>query len=158
RLARVGVPPRAAARACERGGGDHPRDIGPTAVPQQEVCAFAAAVDRVDTVVLRALANSLIIDHGVVAAWQEVFVPALRDLGARSREATCGVDAARLVGESLSDAFRAVPPPPPCAALAAVLACAPGDPHTLPSTRRRARWPSGTAASTTWARPSRWGT
>ncbi|MFI9007879.1 MerR family transcriptional regulator [Actinosynnema sp. NPDC053489] len=134
-LTAQGVAPAEAARQAREPGAVHPRPVGAELTADAARTArrgFLAAADRLDEPRIRRLAIDLITRHGVVAAWQSVLFPFLVELGERVSRRGAGVEVEHLASAGLLHALRAVPYPDGTGVLAALLACAPEEQHTLP--------------------------
>ncbi|GGW41149.1 transcriptional regulator [Streptomyces lucensis JCM 4490] len=150
RLTASGVPPAEAARAAKerpyletRRPADAP---GPEAGPppsgdaRQEGRGLARAAVRLDAGAVGERLDAAVTSYGVVAAWQEVMVPTLHAVG--RRWASSGdryVEVEHLLSWQVSTTLRrhtrqrpAAPPAAPEGAGPVVLACVPGEQHTLP--------------------------
>ncbi|MGW6929290.1 MerR family transcriptional regulator [Lentzea sp. NPDC054927] len=92
---------------------------------------FLTAAKRLDESLMLELAAGLITDHGVVSAWESVFVPCLVELGHLVAESGRGVDVEHVASASLQSALRGVPRPSKPGVLSALLSCAPDEQHTL---------------------------
>ena len=92
---------------------------------------FLSAAKRLDETLMFELAAGLITDHGVVEAWESVFVPCLVDLGHLVSESGRGVDVEHVASASLLGALRQVPRPAKAGVLTALLSCAPEEQHAL---------------------------
>ncbi|MGX2998356.1 MerR family transcriptional regulator [Streptomyces sp. JNUCC 64] len=146
RLTASGVPPAEAARAAlatvlpdgpqrspEAGDpGAPPVASGP---PGHRGLARAAA--RLDAPAVDARLSAALADHGLVTAWEEVMVPALRAVGRAwesSGERYVAVE--HLLSWHIATALRRVPAAPPPGTrrgtAPVLLACTPGELHTLP--------------------------
>ncbi|MEV5319970.1 MerR family transcriptional regulator [Streptomyces sp. NPDC052687] len=150
RLTSAGVPPAEAARAAR-----HARTTGapPLAPPEpsrsraagslplgdvrQECRGLARAAVRLDAPAVEDQLAAAVDEHGLTVAWQEVMVPTLHAVG--RKWATSGdryVEVEHLLSWHVSTTLRRHTPPPSAqgAGLAGpvLLACAPGEQHTLP--------------------------
>ncbi|KPI07502.1 cobalamin metabolism transcriptional regulator, MerR family [Actinobacteria bacterium OK074] len=158
RLTAAGVPPAEAARtAREDRGGSGARTAGspPPATPalpsraagalplgdvRRECRGLARAAVRLDAPVVAEHLDEAVERYGLVVAWEEVMVPVLHAVG--RRWASSGdryVEVEHLlswhISTTLRRASRAAVRAPGTGAAAAgpvVLACAPGEEHTLP--------------------------
>ncbi|MEU5591886.1 MerR family transcriptional regulator [Streptomyces sp. NPDC020298] len=159
RLTSAGVPPAEAARAAgratsaaDRTAAAPPPDRGPApaagrsraagALPlgevRQECRGLARAAVRLDAAAVEALLASAVAEHGLIAAWQEVMVPTLHAVG--RKWASSGdryVEVEHLLSWHVSTTLRRhTQPPVPAggtpAAGPVLLACVPGEEHTLP--------------------------
>ncbi|MFD7470968.1 MerR family transcriptional regulator [Streptomyces sp. NPDC059837] len=157
RLTSAGVPPAEAARTVREGegriqpgperagGGDQPgghRSQAAGALPlgdvRQECRGLARAAVRLDAPAVGDQLASLVARHGVVLAWDEVMVPTLHAVG-RKWESSGDryVEVEHLLSWHISRALhRATEPVGPAGAPAAeagpvVLACVPGEQHSL---------------------------
>ncbi|MFF4394859.1 MerR family transcriptional regulator [Streptomyces sp. NPDC001480] len=159
RLTSAGVPPAEAARAAKetpsaagRTAGAPPPDRGPApaagrsraagALPlgevRQECRGLARAAVRLDAAAVEARLASAVAEHGLTVAWQEVMVPTLHAVG--RKWASSGdryVEVEHLLSWHVSTTLRRhTPPPVPAgdtpAAGPVLLACVPGEEHTLP--------------------------
>jgi MerR family transcriptional regulator, light-induced transcriptional regulator len=93
---------------------------------------FLAAANRLDEPTMSDVASKLLADHGVVAAWEEVFVPALVDLGHQVVGSGQGVEIEHLASGSVLHALRGIPRTSSPGVLSALLSCAPDEQHWLP--------------------------
>lgn len=92
---------------------------------------FLAAARRLDEPLMLDLAAKLLSDHGVVTAWESVFVPCLVELGEFVAERGEGVEVEHLASGSILHALREIPRAPGPGVLAALLTCAPDEQHAL---------------------------
>ncbi|MGX1885679.1 MerR family transcriptional regulator [Streptomyces sp. NPDC055287] len=111
------------------GGGLHLRDA------RAECRGLARAALRLDSLAVDRLLEALITEHGLVTAWAEIIVPTLRAVGRKWQ--TSGekyVEVEHLLSWHVSSALhrRQHVPAEVSAADLAVLACVPGETHTLP--------------------------
>ncbi|MDG4857988.1 MerR family transcriptional regulator [Streptomyces sp. T-3] len=151
RLTATGVPPAEAARAARSGSASASgAEAGQerSAVPasrrsegglplsdvRQECRGLGRAAVRLDAPVVDALLAAFVARHGLVAAWEEVMAPALRAVG--RKWALAGdryVEVEHLLSWHVSTALRCgpdtLPTPLDCPPL--VLACVPGEQHSL---------------------------
>ncbi|MET7685824.1 cobalamin B12-binding domain-containing protein [Streptomyces sp. NPDC005423] len=152
RLTAAGVPPAEAARAArESAGADQP---GPAETPapvtgraacrlplgdvRQECRGLARAAVRLDADALEEQLANAVERHGLEVAWEEVMVPTLHAVG--RKWASSGdryVEVEHLLSWHVSTALRRdTPPVVPGAELSGagpvLLACVPGEEHTLP--------------------------
>ncbi|MFE6175502.1 MerR family transcriptional regulator [Streptomyces sp. NPDC056464] len=159
RLTSAGVPPAEAARTARRGtagatpdavvpsgtkaaptGGSRTRAGGtlPLGDVRQECRGLARAAVRLDAPAVEQQLASAVEDHGLVVAWQEVMVPTLHAVG--RKWASSGdryVEVEHLLSWHVSGALRrhtrplaapvTAPAPGPT-----LLACVPGEQHSLP--------------------------
>ncbi|MFC6092532.1 MerR family transcriptional regulator [Saccharothrix lopnurensis] len=93
---------------------------------------FLSAANRLDEPLMRDLAAKLVAEHGVVDAWQHVFMPILVELGGRAVALGRGVEVEHVTSAAILHVLRGVPLPAEEGRLAALLACAPDEQHTLP--------------------------
>ncbi|MFT7841833.1 MerR family transcriptional regulator [Saccharothrix sp. BKS2] len=93
---------------------------------------FLSAANRLDEPLMRDLAAKLVAEHGVVGAWQHVFMPTLVELGGRAAALGRGVEVEHVTSAAILHVLRGVPLPAEDGRLAALLACAPDEQHTLP--------------------------
>jgi DNA-binding transcriptional MerR regulator len=119
----------AAAAAIARGE-PAPESPVPAVEPQSpqtsSVRGFLRAAARLDAPLMRKLAWQLIAEHGVAAAWEQVFTPVLVELGSGS-----GIEIEHMASASVQHALRQIPIPEEAGRLPALLACAPDEQHTL---------------------------
>ncbi|MEE1938454.1 MerR family transcriptional regulator [Streptomyces sp. TRM 70361] len=133
-----------------RTGGGNTLPVGSGAGP--ECRGLARAAVRLDAPALDRLLDRAIAEHGVVGAWEEVITPALRAAGrkwAASNDTTADTsdgaageryaEVEHLLSWHVSSALRRVtarprpgPEPSPAPGPPLLLACAPGETHTLP--------------------------
>jgi DNA-binding transcriptional MerR regulator len=92
---------------------------------------FLAAAKRLDEPLMVDLAAKLFTDHGVVAAWESVFVPCLVELGDLVAHRGQGVEIEHLASGSVLQALRAIPRAVGPGVLTALLSCAPDEQHVL---------------------------
>ncbi|MFF4170747.1 MerR family transcriptional regulator [Streptomyces sp. NPDC001744] len=108
----------------------------PLGAVRRECRGLARAAVRLDGPALDALLRDAVADHGLVTAWEEVMAPTLRAVG-RKWESSGDryVEVEHLLSWHVSTALRRVAPagPGPVASVPPVLlACVPGEQHTLP--------------------------
>ncbi|MEU9991129.1 MerR family transcriptional regulator [Streptomyces sp. NPDC048045] len=158
RLTSAGVPPAEAARAAKEGAGVpegtpavRPDGREPAAaVPsraagtlplgdvRQECRGLARAAVRLDSAALHEQLEAAVAEHGLAVAWHEVMVPTLHAVG--RKWASSGdryVEVEHLLSWHVSTTLRRCTRPPAAADDATgvgpvVLACVPGEQHTLP--------------------------
>lgn len=92
---------------------------------------FLAAAKRLDEPLMLDLTAKLITAHGVVAAWESVFVPCLVELGEMVAARRRGVEIEHLASGSVSQALRELPRASGPGVLTALLSCAPDEQHVL---------------------------
>ncbi|GAA1914199.1 MerR family transcriptional regulator [Streptomyces durmitorensis] len=161
RLTTAGVPPAEAAHQALKlldPEGASRRAPEPAAVPRQRGPARAAPVPSPDTFVRRRrglsraavrldaptmqdLLTDAVESHSLVTAWQEVMVPTLHAVGRRWEEAgdryvevehLLSWHVSRTLHRSATAPVAPVPPSSPAASAPLVLACVPGEQHSLP--------------------------
>ncbi|WP_420075842.1 MerR family transcriptional regulator [Streptomyces sp. JL3001] len=156
RLTSAGVPPAEAARTASRGaddagalpddteaaptGGARSRASGtlPLGDVRQECRGLARAAVRLDAPAVEQQLASAVDDHGIVVAWQEVMVPTLHAVG--RKWASSGdryVEVEHLLSWHVSSTLRRCTRPlgtpgPAHAPGPVLLACVPGEQHSLP--------------------------
>ncbi|GHF54484.1 MerR family transcriptional regulator [Streptomyces griseosporeus] len=149
RLTSQGIPPAEAARAARAGADGAPAPERPAtsgsraagALPlgdvRQECRGLARAAVRLDAPAVEDLLAAAVEEHGLVVAWQEVMVPTLHAVG--RKWASSGdryVEVEHLLSWHVSTALRrCTRPAVPYGGLApgpVLLACVPGEQHTLP--------------------------
>ncbi|MEU0133048.1 MerR family transcriptional regulator [Streptomyces sp. NPDC006296] len=123
------LPPAAARGRSRAGSGLRLGDA------RQECKGMARAALRLDAVALDELLGAAIGEHGLVDAWTELIMPTLQAVGRKWE--TSGeqhVEVEHFLSWHVSGALRRHAPPVPADAGAAttLLACAPGENHTLP--------------------------
>ncbi|MFI8193290.1 MerR family transcriptional regulator [Streptomyces sp. NPDC085946] len=129
-LPRGAGPSRPPARARDRGGsGLRLGDV------RQECKGIARAALRLDAAALDELLLAAIAEYGLVTAWTEVIMPTLQAVGRKWE--TSGekyVEVEHFLSWHVSGALRRSTPPVAADRphAAAVLACVPGETHTLP--------------------------
>ncbi|MEW1775287.1 cobalamin B12-binding domain-containing protein [Streptomyces sp. NPDC086777] len=156
RLAATGIPPADAARAARTVAAGRPpaaeaaaaatpppagRSRAAGALPlgdvRQECRGLARAAVRLDAPALEKQLTAAVERYGVVVAWQEVMVPTLHAVGRRwasSEDQYVEVEhllawhVSTVLRRSAPPAVPVVPPAPGCV----LLACVPGEQHTLP--------------------------
>ncbi|NEB14962.1 MerR family transcriptional regulator [Streptomyces coelicoflavus] len=102
---------------------------------RQECRGIARAALRLDAAVLDELLLAAITEHGLVAAWTEVIVPTLQAVGRKwERSGEKYVEVEHFLSWHVSGALRRVAPRTVADRPGAttVLACVPGENHTLP--------------------------
>ncbi|MFJ3159993.1 MerR family transcriptional regulator [Streptomyces kanasensis] len=155
RLARAGTPPPKTAPLPGPGPrAARPRDRAGTGLrlggARRECRGLARAALRLDAVALDGLLSAVIADHGLVTAWTEVIMPTLQAVGRKwESSGEKYVEVEHFLSWHVSGALRrcvpAAPPvspgpPAPGAPPASgdrpgatvLLACVPGENHTLP--------------------------
>ena len=147
RLTSSGVPAAEAAQVAKGAAGSHaePRPVrnrksqAPGALPlgdvRQECRGLARAAVRLDAPAVERQLADAVGQYGTVVAWQEVMVPTLHAMG--RKWASSGdryVEVEHLLSWHVSTALRRRAPLPGAQADVSpvVLACAPGEQHTLP--------------------------
>ncbi|KOV83883.1 hypothetical protein ADL03_19260 [Nocardia sp. NRRL S-836] len=129
-----GVAPAAAAELAQRSAA--PLLPRPHAVLGDDVAeaarrGFITAAKRLDLPLMLDVAAKLLTDHGVVAAWDQVFAPCLVELGHLVAQRGRGVEVEHLATSSLLHTLRGVPLSHSPGVLAALLSCAPEEQHGL---------------------------
>lgn len=147
RLTAQGVPPAEAARAARDGvpaaagpAAEGRSPGGPNALPLGEVrpeCrGLARAAVRLDAPAVEELLDAALAEHGLVTAWEEVIAPTLHAVG--RKWASAGeryVEVEHLLSWYVSSALRRVRPAPAPGqprTPPVLLACVPGEQHSLP--------------------------
>ncbi|MFD4669813.1 MerR family transcriptional regulator [Lentzea sp. NPDC058450] len=117
------------------------RPVAPSAGPRAPIDAaealmaqhdFLDAAKRLDEPAMSGLASALLSGHGVVSAWESVFVPAMVALGELVEHTGEGVEIEHLASASVLHALRGIPRVSEPGVLAALLSCAPDEQHWLP--------------------------
>jgi DNA-binding transcriptional MerR regulator len=126
-----GVAPAAAAELARTEPTPRPRAVLGDDTARSARRGFLTAAKRLDEPLMLDLAAKLVADHGVIPAWESVFVPCLAELGAAIAERGRGVEVEHLVSSSLLHALRTVPRSSRPGVLAALLSCAPDEQHGL---------------------------
>ncbi|GGS40056.1 MerR family transcriptional regulator [Streptomyces parvus] len=144
-LTSSGLPPAEAARTVLAGAAGSPetprpahasRASGPLPVgrARQECRGLARAAVRLDAPALDELLTAVLDRYGLPAAWDEVMMPVLHAVGRKwETEGERYIEVEHLLSWHVSGALRGVAAgraPAPGAGLA-LLACAPGETHTL---------------------------
>ncbi|MFF0426594.1 MerR family transcriptional regulator [Streptomyces sp. NPDC004520] len=158
RLTASGVPPAEAARAARRARTSaepavpdatpdapaapaRPRRPGPGGgLPlgdvRQEARGLARAAVRLDGPAVEGLLQEALAEHGLVTAWQEIMVPTLHAVGRKWESSEDRyVEVEHLLSWHISTALRRAAVTGPATASPAapvVLACVPGEQHSLP--------------------------
>lgn len=136
RLARERAAPVAERTPQRAGASDRCARPGlPSGDVRPECRGLARAAFRLDPVALDALLTSVITDHGLVAAWTEVIMPTLQLVG--RKWATTGEkyeEVEHFLSWHVVGALRRSVPPAQAGwpAATTLLACVPGENHTLP--------------------------
>jgi hypothetical protein len=127
------LPPAAAGAPS-----DHSRKAPGSALPlgrdaRTESRGIASAATRLDAASVQQQLHGVVSDYGPVTAWQEVIMPCLQAVGRRWEDAgDRHVEVEHLLSWHVSSALRGVPRAPErSGSAAALLACAPGEQHTL---------------------------
>ncbi|MFF7484485.1 MerR family transcriptional regulator [Streptomyces luteogriseus] len=132
-----------------RGADPSPRPSVPVAAParsragsglrlgdvRQECKGIARAALRLDAAALDELLETAIVEHGLVAAWTEVIMPTLQAVGRKwESSGEKYVEVEHFLSWHVSGALRRGAPPSAADRPGAtvVLACVPGENHTLP--------------------------
>ncbi|MFF8959590.1 MerR family transcriptional regulator [Streptomyces sp. NPDC014894] len=147
-LTSTGLPPAEAARLAGTAAGSPrtlipgpaaPRSGARTALPlgevRQECRGLARAALRLDAGAVDALLAAAVEDHGLIIAWNEIIVPALRAVGRKWQSSgERYVEVEHLLSWHVSGALRrgCAAPRPELPGPPALLACLPGEGHTLP--------------------------
>ncbi|MFF2024705.1 MerR family transcriptional regulator [Streptomyces sp. NPDC058171] len=160
RLTASGVPPAEAARAASAAPDpvpdpraarpDHPTGARPGVRPPRpgnhgalplgrvraECRGLARAAVRLDSTAVDAVLRSALAEHGLVTAWNEVMMPALRAVGRKwESSGERYVEVEHLLSWHISSALRRAPAAPPGSERPGppvIVACTPGELHTLP--------------------------
>ncbi|MFB6807194.1 MerR family transcriptional regulator [Streptomyces sp. NPDC056387] len=146
RLTADGVPPAEAARAAlggaspsRRAGAEAPQTPGgPSALPlgavRPECRGLSRAAVRLDAPTVADLLEEALAEHGLVTAWEQVIAPTLHAVG--RKWASAGeryVEVEHLLSWQVSAAFHRIRPvPEPPRTPPVLLACVPGEQHSLP--------------------------
>jgi methanogenic corrinoid protein MtbC1 len=102
---------------------------------RQECKGVARAALRLDSAALEEMLAAAIEEHGLVMAWTEVIVPTLQAVGRKwESSGERYVEVEHFLSWHVSGALRRCSPPPAADRPGAVtvLACVPGESHTLP--------------------------
>jgi hypothetical protein len=116
-------------------GGVARPDVSLASSPSIAIAAILRATQSLDAIEVGRAYSGAITDWGVVGAWTNVFVPALREIGDRWAAGTLGVDAEHLASERLLTELRDVVrnrTPQRVAEPPIVLASAEDEMHSLP--------------------------
>ncbi|WP_434598769.1 MerR family transcriptional regulator [Streptomyces sp. A5-4] len=152
RAALAGADAAEPARSAERAapvrpdpppGADRPPRRGPgsrTGLPlgdvRQECRGLARAAVRLDADSIDDLLAAAIAEHGLVTAWDSVIMPALRAVGRKwESSGERYIEVEHLMSWHISTALRRLAVAPagrPARVAPALLACVPGETHTLP--------------------------
>lgn len=153
RLTSAGVPPAEAARTAKDEAAPTPRPVPaaedtagrsraagtpPLGDVRQECRGLARAAVRLDAAAVEEQLSSAVAEHGLTVAWQDVMVPALHAVG--RKWASSGdryVEVEHLLSWHVSTVLRRGTRRPvragdATAAGPVILACVPGEQHTLP--------------------------
>lgn len=148
-LTGAGVPPAEAARAAlttgpesaggpsDRGGRSipPPRSAPPPSSGRRESRGLSRAAARLDSHAIDTLLTSAVADFGLIGAWDEVIMPTLHAVGRRwEASGEKYIEVEHLLSWHVSTALRRVAAPPVRRSPAppVLLACVPGELHTLP--------------------------
>ncbi|WP_432104284.1 MerR family transcriptional regulator [Streptomyces sp. bgisy091] len=102
---------------------------------RQECRGLARAALRLDPGAIDEVLDAVIADHGLVSAWTEVIMPALQSVGRKwDTSGERYVEVEHLLSWHVIGALRRAAPPAPAGPTGptALLACVPGEDHTLP--------------------------
>lgn len=111
--------------------GDRPLTTG--------VADLLAAVERLDTETALTMLREHLSDRGVVETWTDLCCPALRRLGGPEATDIDGcVDLVHLLSWTITAALHRLPVAPTATGRTVLLACVPGERHTLPMEALRA--------------------
>ncbi|MFE6335800.1 MerR family transcriptional regulator [Streptomyces sp. NPDC057798] len=124
------APPRPAAREPDRAGSG--LRLGDA---RQECKGVARAALRLDAAALDGLLTAAIEEHGLIAAWTEIIVPTLQAVGRKwERSDERYVEVEHFLSWHVSSALRRGAPAAaaPRPGATTLLACVPGENHTLP--------------------------
>ncbi|MEU3302174.1 MerR family transcriptional regulator [Streptomyces sp. NPDC006678] len=102
---------------------------------RQECKGLARAALRLDAIALDELLDAVIADYGLVAAWHEVIMPTLQAVGRKwESSGEKYVEVEHFLSWHISGALRRSAPPATAArpGRTTLLACVPGENHTLP--------------------------
>ncbi|MGW5861617.1 MerR family transcriptional regulator [Streptomyces sp. NPDC055239] len=157
-LTMTGVPPSEAARIAREGAPLAPVPLEPPAVParprpvrsrshtglqlgdvRRECKGLARASLRLEAAAVDDLLTSAIADYGLVTAWQEVIMPTLQAVGRKwESSGEKYVEVEHFLSWHVAGVLRRNAPPVPAGpasghpAAVTLLACVPGENHTLP--------------------------
>ena len=138
RLAREGLPPdvasgpRGARPAAARSRARTGLQLGAV---RQECRGLARAALRLDAVALDELLTAVVADYGLVAAWNEVIMPTLQAVGRKwESSGEKYVEVEHFLSWHITGVLRRCAPPAAAGRSGAttVLACVPGENHSLP--------------------------
>jgi len=131
-LVETGVPPAQAAGLAALAGGSPPGQAPADAMISPEMLIRAAV--ELDAPLLCSMLGDAFARHGVIAAWQQLAVPALRELGTRDPAAAGHMAVEHMLSGSLLTTLHAVITLAPAARTIrpVVLACAEEEQHVLP--------------------------
>jgi MerR family transcriptional regulator, light-induced transcriptional regulator len=87
---------------------------------------------ELDDAVLGHRLDRALVQHGVVRVWERLLVPALTRLGDEIGDTTRCIDVEHLLSWSIQASLHRVAPPSRADGTPVLLACAPGERHTLP--------------------------
>jgi DNA-binding transcriptional MerR regulator len=132
RLVERGVPTAEAAAAASEPPTRH-QPLDDATDLDRHTARLCSAADALDVATTFTAARTVLRRRGVVAAWTDVFVPALRRAGQRWERTGRGVDCEHVLSDAVAAALRRYtnahrPPSAPRVLLAAT----PGEGHTLP--------------------------
>ncbi|MFD5142513.1 MerR family transcriptional regulator [Streptomyces sp. NPDC058401] len=146
RLTAQGAPPSEAARVARGAAPDAPAVAGPPATTpggpralrlgdvRPECRGLARAAVRLDAPAVEDLLESVLAELGPVTAWEEVIAPTLHAVG--RKWASAGeryIEVEHLLSWYVSAALHRIrPAPEPVPAPPVLLACTPGEQHSLP--------------------------
>jgi DNA-binding transcriptional MerR regulator len=131
-LVENGVPPAQAAGLASLAAVGPAQHAPPDAMISRALLIQAAV--RLDAPLLCSMLGDAFARHGVIAAWQQLAVPALRELGARDPAAAGHVAVEHMLsGSLLTTLFTVITLAPPARTIRpVVLACAEEEQHVLP--------------------------
>ncbi|MEV6560029.1 MerR family transcriptional regulator [Nocardia sp. NPDC051756] len=124
-LVRSGASPASAARAV--------LPVRGIARPADDLGALLDAASHLDSTRLTGILEAQLAEHGVVDTWEELCRPAFADITARQAHGQGCIDVEHLLSWAIVNTVHRVAPAPVQAGHGAViLACAPGEFHSLP--------------------------
>ena len=131
-LIETGVPPAQAAGLADLAAGGPPQQAPADSMISPALLIHAAM--RLDAPLMCSMLGDAFARHGVTAAWQQLAVPALRELGARDPAAAGhGAVEHMLSGSLLTTLLAVITLAPPARTIhPVVLACAEEEQHVLP--------------------------
>ncbi|WP_127505380.1 MerR family transcriptional regulator [Actinoplanes solisilvae] len=115
--------------APARDGGGHTIAVGPASPAAR---GLARAAMRLDAPAMRDIVEVVVLDHGVIEAWNEVAMPVLIGIGERYEATSRYIEVEHLLSRAITEVLASVPRPDRTAIPRVLLAAVDEEQHTLP--------------------------